>query len=79
MVNITKSPEENARAIIQIIVDRGIQPDEIDNYGSLEAAFGGSTAEFSEGLDYAVQQDWLAVIDEHQVRLTQTGYDAARP
>ena len=79
MVNITKSPEENARAIIQIIVDRGIQPGEIDNYGSVEAAFDGSTAEFNEGLEFAVQQDWLAVIDQEQVRLTHTGYDAARP
>jgi hypothetical protein len=76
---VKKTPEENARAIIQILVDRGVQPLEIDNYSSVETAFTGSKTEFREGLEYAVQQEWVVIIDQHQVRLTEAGYNAARP
>jgi hypothetical protein len=79
MSTISRTPEENARAIIQGIVNRGVQPNEIDSYSSVEAAFLGSALEFKEGLQYAFQQGWVVVIDDHQLQLTHTGYDAARP
>jgi hypothetical protein len=77
---MTKAPEESARAILRIIVSRGVGPNEIDMFGAVQSVFVRPDAslaqEFAEGLAYAVEQSWL-VVEETQIRLTQAGYEAA--
>jgi hypothetical protein len=71
------TPEESARRILSIFALNNSRPDDVLMAEPANFAFrqaGGSAAEFQAGLEYAVQNGWLAIGENNTIKLTNAGF-----